>query len=149
MPLLAVMPVYPRTSVFPVVHLHSVEPSVESEFTLHGAHDEFGQFLYFPDSHGPHGPPSGPEKLGMHWQRSIEALPIEDIVRSGHVLHGAAPVKFLYVPPAHATQAVPSGPVYPVLQTHWLSSAMPIAAVSVFTGHVAHACEPSQSLYLP
>ena len=143
------MPLYPRTSVFPVVHLHSVDPSVEPEFALHGAHDEFGQFLYCPDGHSPHGPPSGPAKLGMHWQRSIETLPKEDIVRLGQVLHGAAPVKFLYLPGTHATHAVPSGPVYPLLHVQFTSSALPIAAVSVNAGHVVHACEPSQSLYLP
>ena len=124
-------------------------PSVDSEFALHGAHDEFGQFLYFPDSHGPHGPPSGPEKPGMHWQRSIEVLAMEDIVRLGQALQSADPVTFLYVPAAHWTQATPSGPTYPVLQTHWLSSALPTAAVYVNAGHVVHACEPSQSLYVP
>ena len=30
-----------------------------------------------------------------------------------------------------------------------ISSALPIAAVSVYKGHVVHACEPSQFLYLP
>ena len=98
------MPVYPRTSVVPVLHLHSVEPSVDPEFTLHGAHDEFGQFLYSPAGHCAHGPPSGPLKLGMHWQRSMEVLAIDDIVRLGQELHVADPVTFLYVPATHCCQ---------------------------------------------
>lgn len=143
------MPLYPRTSVFPVLHLHSVEPSIESEFAPHGAHDEFGQFLYCPDGHCAHGPPSGPEKLGMHWQRSIEALAIEDIVRVGQMLQLADPVTFLYVPAAHWTQAIPFGPVYPVLHVQFTSSVMPVPAVFVCHGQPVHDCDPSQFLYVP
>ena len=36
-----------------------------------------------------------------------------------------------------------------MLQTHWLRTALPTAVVNVFAGHVVHACEPSQSLYVP
>jgi hypothetical protein len=132
-----------------VSHLHSVEPSVEAEFALHCAHDEFGQFLYCPDGHCTHGPPSGPMKLGMHWQRSIEVLAMDDIVRLGQVLHVAEPVTFLYVPATHCTQATPSGPVYPMLHLQLLSSALPVPAVFVCAGQPVQDCGPSQSLYVP
>ena len=72
-----------------------------------------------------------------------------DSVDVGHVGHDVEPVTSLYLPGTHATQAIPSGPVYPVLQTHWLSSALPVPAVFVYTGHTVHACDPSQSLYVP
>lgn len=143
------MPVYPSNSVLPVSHLHSVEPSVEPEVTPHGAHDEFGQFLYCPSGHGAHGPPSGPMKLGMHWQRSMELLAMEDIVRLGQVLHRADPVTFLYFPAAHWTQATPSDPTYPVLHVQFLNSVLPVTAVFVCAGHPVQACGPSQSLYVP
>ena len=56
---------------------------------------------------------------------------------------------FLYFPPTHAGQGPPSGPVYPTLQVQLLRSVFLVKGVYEFAGHVVHACEPSQSLYLP
>jgi hypothetical protein len=85
----------------------------------------------------------------MHWQRSIEALAIEDIVRLGQMLQSADPVTFLYVPGTHCTQAAPSGPTCPVLHVQFVNNALPVRAVFVCHGQPVHACGPSQSLYVP
>ena len=59
------------------------------------------------------------------------------------------PVTFLYFPPTHAGHGPPSGPVYPMLQVQFVTSVFRVKKVYEFAGHVVHACEPSQSLYLP
>ncbi len=64
-------------------------------------------------------------------------------------MHALVPVTLLYFPPTHAGQGPPSGPVYPTLHVQLLRSVFLVKKVYEFAGHVVHACEPSQSLYLP
>ena len=94
--------------------------------------------LYFPDSHLVQGPPSGPEKPGLHLQLVSDALARGETEPDGHEVHVATivaagseenvsatqlvqdpdPCADLYFPAIHSTQVSPEMPVNPALQVH-------------------------------
>lgn len=64
--------------------------------------------LYVPLMHSVHGPPSGPVKPGLHWQR----LAFEpEVVFAPQTVHASGPFEALNLPARQSTQTPVSPPV--------------------------------------
>jgi hypothetical protein len=127
--------------------------------------------LYFPATHGAHGPPSGPADPALQVQLVKAALPAGELEFDGQALHvelAAAPtaveyvlapqsrqvtvpVNDLYFPATHSAQGPPFGPVDPVLQVQLVKDALPSGELE-FGGQALHfemAVAPTAAEYVP